>query len=423
MTTLSFKDAAIKILQETKRPMTAPEICQVALERQLIKTLGKTPEASMGAQIYTDINEKGDQSSFIKVGRGMFALTSNSDKEKSPEQIILEYNRAQKAVLKERLMNMDPFIFEHLVGDLLEKLGYENVEVTKRSGDGGIDVKADLTVYGLTNVKTAVQVKRYAHNVSDSVVRELRGAAEVDQRGLIITTSNFTRAAMEEACAKNKTPISLVDGEKLITLLIDKQIGIKRVQKELVSIDEEYFNSLEGEDVGCTTDKKRALWPLPGGIDRYYETLLSVLTTLQSKPMPKKKIIEWFKKNFENVNSDRTVSSYINIVFMNLGLIQLVKNDYRLTAIADDFIRNPSKDALFEIMRNHIFGIDETMSLLENSDKPISESELNDYLTENYNVNWTTNAQSSFRLQWLWNLEKIKKNEDGKYMLASTSDK
>ncbi len=56
---------------------------------------------------------------------------------------------------------MDPYQFEHLIGELLSELGYENVDVTKQSGDGGIDVVADLTLKGITNVKTVVQVKRY----------------------------------------------------------------------------------------------------------------------------------------------------------------------------------------------------------------------------------------------------------------------
>jgi len=63
---------------------------------------------------------------------------------------------------------MDPFQFEYLVAELLEKIGYENVEVTSRSGDKGIDVVGDLTVGGLTDVKTVIQVKRYSEGNNDS---------------------------------------------------------------------------------------------------------------------------------------------------------------------------------------------------------------------------------------------------------------
>jgi len=56
---------------------------------------------------------------------------------------------------------MDPFQFEFLIADLLTQIGYENVEVTRRSGDKGIDVTANLTMDGITNVKTIIQAKRY----------------------------------------------------------------------------------------------------------------------------------------------------------------------------------------------------------------------------------------------------------------------
>lgn len=415
MSTLSFKEAAIKILQESKHPMSPNDIYRVAAEQKLIKTSGKTPEATMGAQIYTDIKKNGASSQFVQVGKGLFSAATKSNKEKSPEQMILEYNEAQTIALKERLLNTDPFIFEHLIGDLLEKLGYENVEVTKRSGDGGIDVKANLTVYGFTNVKTAVQVKRYSHNVSDNVVRELRGAAEVDQRGLIITTADFTKAAKEEASAPNKMPVSLVNGEKLLELLIKYEIGVKSKKTELIFLDEEYFESLEGTDNDFISEKKKAIWPLPGGIDHYYESLIDFLKALKVSSMTKETLVKWFKNNFESVNSDKTIASYMSNIFSNLGLVQFVDKKYKLTSVAESLMENPSKEFVFNLMSERIFGIDEAMSLIESSVEAISDFDLRTYLVDNFNVDWSTNAQASFRLLWLWNLGKIQRNEDGRY--------
>ena len=101
------------------------------------------------------------------------------------------------------LVEMDPFQFEFLVGDLLRALGYINVEVTKRSGDKGIDVTADLSLEGITNVKTVVQVKRFKDGsfISGALVRQLRGSAAFDQRGLVITTGGFTKDAKTQALA------------------------------------------------------------------------------------------------------------------------------------------------------------------------------------------------------------------------------
>lgn len=96
---------------------------------------------------------------------------------------------------------MDSYQFEFLASHLLKKLGYSNVRVTKRSGDKGIDVLADLTMEAITEVRTVVQVKRYkpGNNISGAVVAQLRGSAQVDQRGLIITTSDFTKDVVAEA--------------------------------------------------------------------------------------------------------------------------------------------------------------------------------------------------------------------------------
>jgi restriction system protein len=108
---------------------------------------------------------------------------------------------------------------------LLTAIGFEDVEVTRYAGDGGIDVDAVLTVGGVTRVKTAIQVKRWKNNVAGSTVRELRGGLMTDQRGLIITTSGFTRDAIAESHASGKTPISLIDGRRLVQLLSKSRLA------------------------------------------------------------------------------------------------------------------------------------------------------------------------------------------------------
>ena len=94
------------------------------------------------------------------MGRGLFGLRSKAEIEASPQALINQHNVAVSKALKERLHKMDAFIFENLIGELLERLGYENVIVTKRSGDNGIDLTAHLTFEGITSVRTVVQVKR-----------------------------------------------------------------------------------------------------------------------------------------------------------------------------------------------------------------------------------------------------------------------
>ena len=228
MKKISFKEAAITILKDADEPLSAKAITEIALKEDLIETAGATPEATMAAQLYTDINNN-PASKFKKVGRGLFALRQQTESAKSPLLAIQNQNELVKKKLMEKIQDMDPFQFEFLAAELLKKIGYENVEVTRRSGDKGIDVNGNLTVGGLTNVKTVIQVKRYktGNNISGKHITQLRGSAEVDQRGLIITTSDFTKDAVKESKAINKMPVSLVNGSKLLELLFKYKVGVK----------------------------------------------------------------------------------------------------------------------------------------------------------------------------------------------------
>ena len=124
---------------------------------------------------------------------------------------------------------------------------------------------------------------------------------------------------------------------------------------------------------------------------------------------------KWFKDRYDSVNSEKTIASYMSSIFQNLGLVQFAEKKYKLTPSAVSFLENPSKDAAFEILNERIFGIEETLSFVENSENPVTDSDIRSYLIDNFNVDWSTNAQASFRLLWLWNLGKIQRNEDGRY--------
>ena len=120
--------------------------------------------------------------------------------------------------------------------------------MTKYSGDGGIDLRARLAVGGVTDVRTAIQVKRWSNNVSGRVVRELRGGVGPHERGLVITLSNFTKDAQREAAEPNRSPISLVDGDRLLELLIDNKIGVTRRRVMILELDEGSLLPSDGDD-------------------------------------------------------------------------------------------------------------------------------------------------------------------------------
>ena len=312
---MSFKDTAYSILKSAKEPLSAQEIADRAMQKGILSTDGKTPAATMGAQLYIDIN-KNKKTRFKKAGRGMFSLREQEVSATTPLLMIEKQNDLVKHALMQKLYDMDPYQFEFLIADLLKEIGYENVEVTKRSGDKGIDVTATLTMDGITDVKTIIQAKKYkkGNNISGNVINQLRGSAEVDQRGLVIATSDFTKDAIVEAKALNKMPVSLVNGEKLLSLMLRYGIGIKKETKTIYSINNEYFENEEDiERRPDSSGKNRGLWPLPGGIDSYVETLLKYFEAVSSGINTRDKLIKWYIDSFDNVKSEKTAYGYINV--------------------------------------------------------------------------------------------------------------
>ncbi len=129
----------------------------------------------------------------------------------------------------------------------MRESGFVNVEVTGRSGDGGIDGKGVVKIGGILSFHVVFQAKRYKDMVSSSVIRDFRGAmvGRAD-KGLIISTGTFTRDAKAEAQRDGTTPIDLIDGEDLVERLKQLSIGVDVETEtiEKVKIKEEWFNNI-----------------------------------------------------------------------------------------------------------------------------------------------------------------------------------
>lgn len=159
------------------------------------------------------------------------------------ESEIDELDTWQQRLL-EVLLQMDPAAFERLTQRLLRESGFTQVEVTGRSGDGGIDGKGIMRLGGLLSFHVYFQCKRYKGSVSSGDVRDFRGAmAGRADKGLLITTGSFTKDANNEATRDGAPPIDLVDGDQLAKLLKRLSLGVttKVISEEEVSIDEAWF--------------------------------------------------------------------------------------------------------------------------------------------------------------------------------------
>jgi len=123
-TDFSFKDAALKVLTENNKPLSFHEITNIALKKGYLKTEGKTPERSMGAQLYTDIKSQGDKSLFVQLGKNRFGLRSwNIDVIK--EEILKKEKEETKeaSLIRQRSIVGDPIQFEGLMYGPLNENG------------------------------------------------------------------------------------------------------------------------------------------------------------------------------------------------------------------------------------------------------------------------------------------------------------
>ncbi|MCY3977405.1 MAG: restriction endonuclease [Chloroflexi bacterium] len=158
-------------------------------------------------------------------------------------------NSTVRRQLAEYLQTMDPTRFEHLIKWLLEEMGYQNVEVPGGSNDKGVDVVGDITL-GISSVREVIQVKRWKDKVNRPVLDQLRGSLHYFEavRGTIITTSGFTKGTKESAFLPGVAPITLIDGETLLDLLIEHNIGVRRREIRILEFDAESLSEFESEE-------------------------------------------------------------------------------------------------------------------------------------------------------------------------------
>lgn len=144
------------------------------------------------------------------------------------------------------LKEMPPSGFERLCQRVLREAGFIQVEVTGRSGDGGIDGRGVVKLGAVLSFHVHFQCKRYKETVSASVVRDFRGAmvGRAD-KGVIMTTGMFSREARAEALRDGAPPLDLIDGDELVQMLKSYRLGISVVERKVeeVSVDRSWFEN------------------------------------------------------------------------------------------------------------------------------------------------------------------------------------
>jgi restriction system protein len=144
----------------------------------------------------------------------------------------------------EILLGLPPAGFERLAQRLLREAGFTQVTVTGQAGDGGIDGFGTLQINPLVSFKVLFQCKRYSKSVPPGHVRDFRGAmAGRADKGIIITTGTFTAEARREAGRDGAPPIELIDGDKLIDMLEELELGLAPIRT--FEVAHSFFNEFK----------------------------------------------------------------------------------------------------------------------------------------------------------------------------------
>jgi len=200
-----------------------------------------------------------DQGLIKNSKRGVWALRDNNtiqlpeykfkfskDQEKSVDKEISEDEKWKDKVIELITEHISPSGFERLIQRVLREKGFSQVEVTGKSGDGGIDGKGIAKINGILSFHIIFQCKRYKGKVSSKEIRDFRGAmAGRTDKGLFITTGSFTRDAILEASRDGAPAIDLVDGEKLAEKLKELGLGLDVELVEKVTVNEDWFKNFD----------------------------------------------------------------------------------------------------------------------------------------------------------------------------------
>lgn len=169
------------------------------------------------------------------------SILAEDDGQSSSQEQLVEKKVDYRSELMGILQSLPPGGFERLCQRLLRESGFQQVNVTGRTGDGGIDGNGLLEVNPFVSFRVLFQCKRYSGSVTVSQVRDFRGAmmGRAD-KGIILTTGTFTSDAKQEAVRDGVPPIELVSGEKLLAMLEQLELGLKPITT--YEVDNDFFD-------------------------------------------------------------------------------------------------------------------------------------------------------------------------------------
>ena len=207
-------------------------------EGRASKSLSYDETLSIFKQVNSEFQDDGDSNTAVSQSEETIGETI------APNDTSVGDDSSYRKKLLTILLSLPPSGFERLCQRLLRESGFEQVVVTGRSGDGGIDGQGILQVNFFVSFKVLFQCKRYTGSVSASQVRDFRGAmmGRAD-KGIILTTGTFTSDAQKEAVRDGVPPIELVHGEKLLDMFENLELGL--MPRTTYDVDLHFFQAFQ----------------------------------------------------------------------------------------------------------------------------------------------------------------------------------
>jgi restriction system protein len=245
----TIKDAVIQVLKEAGKPLTAKAIYNKIIEKDYYRFRAENPPnivltlirrhcegldfPSASQKKYFQILNDGTYSIIDENKIPSFTITKKlelivkSDKQQELKELHSKYTQEFKESILSHLKSIDPENFEFFCKKLLEVYGFKDLKVTQVKKDGGLDGFGKLKV-GISYLNVAFQSKRWrTTSVGRTEIDKFRGAIQGDfEQGIFITTSKFSKDALNATTKKGAVPIILIDGSMIVDIMIEKKFGI-----------------------------------------------------------------------------------------------------------------------------------------------------------------------------------------------------
>ena len=277
----TLQDATKEVLNLAKRPLSISEMTTMLRAAGVLKGARSKGEAEVRSQLIQDMLQRGRESTFVRVGNNTYALryyaaggvgegeakevhgeevddqpapdaaTNGSEdtvvstmdeivREPLPTSVRSGLSRAVTAptrlarniadeasprqgretdqTLLRRIRSLSNQRFERFIVVFLASIGMTDVVVINRMRPGELDIHASLSIADITEVHFSIQALNWHRDIHGGDVQLLRGGMRIGDHGLIVTTSDFQRGAIEEANRQGAIPIAVINGERLMEL-------------------------------------------------------------------------------------------------------------------------------------------------------------------------------------------------------------